>query len=99
MPGPRKALYASRDGPAEMFLAEVQVGFKDGVADPEGENTRKTLELLGFDEVEDVASSKVFTVTLDAPDADAARERAEEMCTRLLANPVVNEYAIEVTER
>lgn len=81
-----------------MFTAEVQVGFKDGVADPEGENTRKTLELLGFEEVEAVRSAKVFSIELDADDADQARQRAEEMCSRLLANPVVNDYAIEVSE-
>ncbi len=82
-----------------MYLAEVQVGFKDGVADPEGENTRKTLNLLGFDEVDRVHSARVFNIELDASDADEARARAEQMCSRLLANPVVNEYSIEVEAR
>lgn len=82
-----------------MFLAEVQVGFKDGVADPEGANTRKALHLLGFEEVEDVRSAKTFEIEVEADDPDGARERVEEMCTELLANPVVNTYDIEVTER
>lgn len=82
-----------------MYLAEVQVGFKDGVADPEGENTRKTLNLLGFDEVDRVHSAKVFNIEIDASDADKAHELAEEMCSRLLANPVVNEYTVEVEPR
>lgn len=81
-----------------MFTAEVRVGFKDGVADPEGENTRKTLERLGFDDVETVRSAKVFSIQIDADDASAARETVEQMCARLLANPVVNDYDIEVTE-
>lgn len=81
-----------------MFTAEVRVGFKDGVADPEGENTRKTLELLGFDDVETVRSAKVFSIDLDADDEATARDEVEAMCSRLLANPVVNDYTIEVTE-
>lgn len=82
-----------------MFLAEVRIGFKDGVADPEGENTRKTLELLGFDSVQGVSSAKSFQIEVDADSADDARETVERMCTRLLANPVVNTYTVEVTER
>lgn len=82
-----------------MFLAEVRVGFKDGVADPEGENTRKTLELLGFDGVEAVRSAKVFSIELDADDEKSAREQVDAMCSRLLANPVVNDYEVEVTAR
>lgn len=79
-----------------MFVAEVRVGFKEGVADPEGENTRKTLGLLGFDEVGRVRAAKVFQIEVDAEDAEEARGRVEEMCDKLLANPVVNDYTIEV---
>ena len=79
-----------------MFRAEVRVGFKSGVADPEGENTRKTLSLLGFDEVGRVRAAKVFEIEVDAPDEGAARSRVEEMCARLLANPVVNDYRIDI---
>lgn len=81
-----------------MFTAEVRVGFKEGVADPEGENTRKTLELLGFEGVEAVRSARSFEIELEADSADDARDQVEEMCSRLLANPVVNAYEIEVTE-
>jgi phosphoribosylformylglycinamidine synthase len=80
-----------------MFLAEVRVGFKQGVADPEGANTRKALQLLGFHEVEEVRSAKTFEIEIDAPDAQQARSSVEAMCDELLANPVVNEYEIEVT--
>ncbi len=82
-----------------MYLAEVQVGFKTGVADPEGENTRKTLNLLGFDDVETVKSAKVFRIELDANTEEEARERTQAMCDKLLANPVVNTYTIEVNPR
>lgn len=82
-----------------MFLAEVRVGFKRGVADPEGENTRKALTLLGFEDVASVRAAKVFEIELEASSEDAAREEVERMCARLLANPVVNEYAIAVSKR
>ena len=82
-----------------MFLAEVRVGFKEGVADPEGENTRKTLSLLGFDSVEAVRAAKVFEIEVDAPDEEAARAQVQTMCDKLLANPVVNDYTIEVAPR
>lgn len=80
-----------------MFTAEVRVGFKESVADPEGANTRKALHLLGFDEVEEVRAAKTFEIDVEAPDADEARSSVEAMCDQLLANPVVNEYEIEVT--
>lgn len=79
-----------------MFLAEVRVGFKQGVADPEGENTRKALELLGFESVGKVRAAKVFEIEVDADSEDAARGAVESMCSRLLANPVVNDYSIHV---
>lgn len=82
-----------------MFVAEVRVGFKDGVADPEGQNTKKTLGLLGFEEVQEVRAAKVFEIEVEATDEAQARERVQEMCDKLLANPVVNDYRIEVAPR
>jgi len=81
-----------------MFNAKVTVGLKKGVADPEGKNVRKTLSLLGFDNVNAVNSARVFNIHLDADDADQARAEAEKMCIRLLANPVINTYDIELID-
>jgi len=80
-----------------MYTAEVRVSLKKGVADPEGSNTRKALELLGFDDVKDVKSQKVFVISMDAADEQIARRKAEEMVKRLLANPVIHNYDIKVT--
>jgi phosphoribosylformylglycinamidine synthase PurS subunit len=74
-----------------MYTAEVRVSLKKGVADPEGNNTRKALELLGFADV------KVFMINMDAADEQIARRKAEEMVKRLLANPVIHNYDIRVT--
>ena len=76
-----------------MVVAEVKIKLKKGVADPEGANTKKTLELLGF-EVRDVKSVKVFEIHLPTENRDVAQEMVEEMCQKLLANPVIHEYSI-----
>lgn len=81
---------------AETYTADVVIDLKPGVTDAEGQNTLKALELLGFDEVHDVRSAKHFHITLDADDEQAAREHVEAMCQRLLANPVVHDYRVEV---
>lgn len=76
-----------------MVVAEVRVTLKKGVADPEGKNTLKALELLGFEGVRDVRSVKVFEIEMDGKAAEAGK-RADEMCRKLLANPVIHNYSI-----
>ncbi|MBQ8179413.1 MAG: phosphoribosylformylglycinamidine synthase subunit PurS [Candidatus Methanomethylophilaceae archaeon] len=78
-----------------MAVIEIRVELKKGVADPEGKNTRKTLEALGFEGIADVKSVKVFEVDMDLP-ADEAVKAGEEMCRKLLANPVIQNYSVTV---
>ena len=79
------------------FTATVTVRLKHGVLDPEAETTQRSLERLGF-ELQDLRSADVFELDLDAEDADAAAERAEEMAERLLANPTIHDYTVEVEQ-
>ncbi len=81
-----------------MTRVRIEVHLKNGVTDPEGENVRKALNLLGFKGIRGVHSAKLFTVDVDARDGASARADAEEMCRRLLANPVVHDYTIRVEE-
>jgi len=81
-----------------MYEIEVRIVLKKGVADPEGANTAKTLKLLGFDDIKDVKSAKMFKIYLDADDEEGAEERAREMCDKLLANPVIHDFDINVKE-
>jgi|TARA_B100000902_G_scaffold86451_2_gene90665 phosphoribosylformylglycinamidine synthase len=74
---------------------EIQVGLKSGMADPEGVNVKKALDLLGFDSVKKVDSVKCYRIIIDKKEAEAIKE-AEEICKKLLANPVVHEYSISV---
>ncbi len=74
------------------------VRLRAGVLDPQGATLRKALEGLGFPEVRDVRVGKVLELTLDETDRARGVARLDEMCRRLLANPVIEDYACEVTE-
>ncbi len=78
-----------------MVVAEVRIELKKGVADPEGKNTLKALELLGFEGVKDVKAVKVFDIVMEG-DAGHAEKKVEEMCKKLLANPVIHNYSIRI---
>jgi phosphoribosylformylglycinamidine synthase len=79
------------------YTATVTVRLKRGVLDPEAETTQQALERLGF-ELDDLRSADRFEVDLDADDAAAAEARATEMAERLLANPTIHDYEVEVFE-
>ncbi|MDR0523807.1 MAG: phosphoribosylformylglycinamidine synthase subunit PurS [Candidatus Methanoplasma sp.] len=78
-----------------MTVIDIRIELKKGVADPEGSNTKKTLEALGFKGIESVKTVRIFEVSIDAP-ADEAKARGEEMCKTLLANPVIQSYGVSV---
>ncbi len=80
------------------YTAVVTVRLKRGVLDPEADTTQRALERLEF-EVEDLRRADRFEVDLDAEGAEGARERAEAMAERLLANPTIHDYEVEVHER
>lgn len=79
-----------------MVTAEVRIELKPGVADPEGKNTLKALELLGFVGVVDVRAIRVFQIDLKEQSKKAALKMVERMCERLLANPVIHRYTISI---
>ncbi|HWG89499.1 MAG TPA: phosphoribosylformylglycinamidine synthase subunit PurS [Candidatus Thermoplasmatota archaeon] len=81
-----------------MFKADVRVELKPGVADPEGANTKKALELLGFQGINNVKAIHAFAIELNVPSETEAKARVEEMCKRLLVNPVVHDYRITITK-
>ncbi len=80
------------------YTATVTVRLKEGVLDPEADTTRHALERLGF-ELDGLRSADRFEVDLSAASAESARERADEMAERLLANPTIHDYDVEVAER
>ncbi|HEY1299924.1 MAG TPA: phosphoribosylformylglycinamidine synthase subunit PurS [Stellaceae bacterium] len=76
--------------------ARVYVRLKAGVLDPQGKAIGNALAALGFSGVGEVRQGKLIELDLSEPDAERAREQAEAMCRTLLANPVIEDYLIEV---
>ncbi|MGE5372072.1 MAG: phosphoribosylformylglycinamidine synthase subunit PurS [Solirubrobacterales bacterium] len=81
-----------------MYLGKVFVTLKQGVLDPQGDTVRRGLATMGFPEVNDVRVGKYIEVKLDGASREEARQRLDEMCGRLLANPVIEEFRIELVE-
>ena len=80
------------------FTAEVFVVLKPVVNDPEGLVIRDALRTIGFNEVTWVRSGKYLTIELGAENAAEAEARLTQMCDKLLANPVIEEYRFTVKE-
>jgi phosphoribosylformylglycinamidine synthase subunit PurS len=78
--------------------ARIVVRLRPGILDPQGTTIRRALEGLGFPEVRDMRVGKVLDLTLDETDTGRARQRLDEMCRKLLANPVIEDYTCEVVE-
>jgi len=78
--------------------AKVTVYPRREILDPQGKAIRTALQRVGFAEVAQVRAGKSFEIDLGAIEPQAAAERVAAMCEQLLANTVVEEYAIEVVE-
>jgi phosphoribosylformylglycinamidine synthase PurS subunit len=76
--------------------ARVHVSLKQGVLDPQGKAIGNALRTLGFGGVGEVRQGKLIELELTDTDPEAARARVEEMCRQLLANPVIENYTIEI---
>ncbi len=78
--------------------ARVHVTLKSGVLDPQGKAIAQALGRLGFEGVGGVRQGKFIEIELAESDAGTARETVEAMCSKLLANTVIEDYAIELVE-
>ena len=78
------------------FSARVSIGLKPGVNDPQGNAVLNSLHALGFASVGDVRVGKFLALELEAVDKAAAGAQVREMCDKLLANPVIESYSVEV---
>ena len=80
------------------FAIEAEIMPKTGVNDPQGESVLSGLKLLGFEGASKVRVGKVIKFELDAESEDAARTAATEMCEKLLANPVIEQFELSISE-
>lgn len=82
-----------------MFEAKVTIGLKKGVSDPEGANTLKALKLLGFENVVEAKTTRTVDLIINGKNENEVKKSVEQMCQRLLTNPVVHTYEIEICKK
>ena len=73
---------------------KVVVTLKNGVLDPQGKAIQQTLNGMGFPEIESVRQGKYFDLEIKEKDESKAKSKAEEMCKKLLANLVIEDFKI-----
>ncbi|HVQ01423.1 MAG TPA: phosphoribosylformylglycinamidine synthase subunit PurS [Candidatus Thermoplasmatota archaeon] len=81
-----------------MYEAKVTIQLKKGVSDPEGVNTLKAIHLLGFTSVKSAKTIRTFDLLVDGKDKNQVRKDVEQICQRLLTNPVIHNYEIVIEE-
>ncbi len=78
------------------YQVNVSVRSRPGLLDPEGSAVRNALQSLGFAGTSEVRIGRIIDLVLEADSGDEATERAGEMCRKLLANPVTEDYRVEL---
>lgn len=81
-----------------MLEAEIYITLKKTVADPQGLTIKHALESLGYNQAEEVRIGKLVTIKLKFEDKKEAEEKLDEMCRRLLANPIIEDYRFKIKE-
>ena len=77
---------------------KIFISLKNGVLDPQGKAIERSLHTFGYNEVQDVRVGKYLELEIDVPTREAAEGRVREMCDKLLANTVIEDYRFEIRE-
>jgi phosphoribosylformylglycinamidine synthase PurS subunit len=80
------------------FKVKVEVKLKPVVLDPQGKTVLSALHNLGYDKVEDARIGKLIELKIAGEDADKVREKVKDMCMKLLSNPVIEDFVVNVQE-
>ena len=75
---------------------QIHISLKNGVLDPQGKAIENSLINLGFDKIENVRQGKFIELNIDESDPVEARKQAMEMCEKLLANTVIENYRVDL---
>ncbi len=78
------------------YDAEVKINLKKGMLNPEASTIERALALLGYD-VEGTDTIEIIKFTIDEENEQLAKEEVDDMCQRLLCNPVIHDYEINIT--
>ncbi len=79
-----------------IFDVTVEVRLRPGIADPQGATIERSLPTLGFEGVSGVSVGKSIRFTVEAADEAAARKQVDELCERMLANPVIEDTEVTI---
>ena len=81
-----------------MFKADIYITLKKTVADPQGLTIKHALESLNYKEVQEVRIGKIISVKLNIKDKKEAEKRLDEMCRKLLASPIIEDYSFNIKQ-
>ena len=81
-----------------MLKVNVYITLKKTVSDPQGLAIKHALESLGYQNLEKVRVGKLVTIKLSSKDKEEAKKKVDEMCQKLLANPVIEDYSLKIEE-
>ncbi len=79
-----------------MLKAEINITFKRTVADPQGQTVKHALESLGYKDLADVRIGKLVVIKLNFKNKKRAEQEIDEMCKKLLANPIIEDYTFQI---
>jgi phosphoribosylformylglycinamidine synthase PurS subunit len=81
-----------------MLEVEIYITLKKTVSDPQGLTIKHALESLGYKNLEEVRVGKLVTIKLSSKDKKKAKQKLDEMCQKLLANPIIEDYHFKIKE-
>jgi phosphoribosylformylglycinamidine synthase PurS subunit len=81
-----------------LFAVHVEVRLRAGISDPQGATIERSLPALGFNGVAGVRVGKSIRFVVESPNAASARAEVDEMCTRFLTNPVIEDAVVDIVE-
>lgn len=81
-----------------MFEAKITISLKPTVNNPEGLTIKSRLETLGFTKLDSVRVGKNIIIRIDLEEKNEAISQVEDMCSKLLANPIIEQYKFDITQ-
>lgn len=81
-----------------MFTSKIKISIRKNILDPQGKAVEHSLKSLGFDSIVDTRIGKYIELKIDAPTKEEAEKVSHEACSKLLANPVMEDYSFEITK-
>jgi len=79
-----------------LYLAKIKVTLRKSILDPQGKTVEHSIQSLGYKNIKDTRIGKYIELKLDASSEDEAKKVTEEVCSKLLANPVMEDYAFDI---